>query len=114
MGWSSFLICVVPLYLLYGTGHRVLWILALGNAVANLWSYGVMHNYYVESSAERIKALQRNLALEGKLDEVKQRELDAIKHRADPHAAPNWLSTVNMVSLCIGLLLVAYGFWLLF
>jgi len=114
VGWLSFLICAVPLYLLYNTGHRVLWILALGNAIANLWSYGVMHNYAVESSAGRIKGLQRNLALEGKLDAEKQRQLDGLKLTANLDAVPNWLSTVNMVSSIGGLVFFVYGMWLLF
>ena len=114
MGWFSFLICTVPLYLLFNTGHRVLWILALVNAIANLWSYGVMHNYAVESSAERIKGLRRNLALEGKFDVEKERQIDKLKLAKNLAAVPNWLSTVNMVSFIIGLVFVVYGMWLLF
>ncbi len=114
MGWLSFLICALPLYLLYNTGHRVPWILALVNAIANLWSYGVMHNYAVESSAQRIKGLRRNLAFEGKLDAEKEREIDRLKLTMNSNAVPNWLSSVNMVSFIIGLVFVFYGTWLLF
>ncbi len=114
MGWLSFLICVVPLYLLYNTGHRVLWIFALGNALANLWSYGVMHNYAVESSAERIKNIKRYLAPEGRFDKEKQRQVDRLKLTFNLEAVPNWLSTVNMISSIIGLGFVVYGIWLLF
>lgn len=114
MGWLFSLICAVPLYLLFNTGHRVLWILALVNAVANLWSYGVMHNYAVESSAEKIKGLRRNLALEGKLGAEKERQIDKLKLAKDLAAVPNWLSTVDMVTFIIGVVFVAYGTWLLF
>lgn len=114
VGWLSFLICAFPLYLLYNTGHRVLWILALGNAIANFWSYGVMHNYAVESSAERIKNIKRNLALEGRLDKEKQQQVDRLKLTVNLKAVPNWLSTVNMVSVLIGLVFFIYGIWLLF
>ena len=114
MGWLSFLICAVPVYLLYNTGHRVLWILALVNAIASLWSYGVMHNYAVESSARRIKGLRRNLALEGRLDAQKEREIDRVKLSVNLEAVPNWLSSVNMVTFIIGLVFVVYGTWLLF
>jgi len=114
VGWFSFLISVVPLYLLYNTGHRVLWFLALGSAVANIWSLGVMHNYAVESSAQQIKTLQRNLALEGNLDAEKQRQIDGLKLTVNLNAVPNWLSTLNMVSLTIGLVFLVYGIWLLF
>jgi hypothetical protein len=66
MGWLSFLVCALPLYLLYNAGHPVLWVLALINGIANLWTFGVMHNYAVEASTQRIKGLRRNLAVEGK------------------------------------------------
>ena len=110
----SFLICAVAVYLLYNTGHRVVWILTLVNAIASLWSYGVMHNYAVGSSAERIKGLRRNLALEGKLDAEKAREIDRLKLTVNLRAVPSWLSSVNMVSFIIGLVCVVYGTWLLF
>lgn len=66
MGWLPFLFCALPLYLLYNAGHPILWALALINAIANLWTFGVMHNYAVKSSAQRIKGLRQNLAIEGK------------------------------------------------
>ena len=113
MGWLFSLICAVPLYLLLNTGHRVLWILALVNAVANLWSHGVMHNYAVESSAERIEGLRRNLAHERKFDAEKERQVDKLKLAKNLAAVPNWLSTVNMVTFIFGVVFVVYGTWLL-
>ena len=113
VGWLSFLICAFPLYLLYNTGHRVLWILALGNAIANLWSYGVMHNYAVESSADRIKTLKRNLALR-KVLKRNSDKVDRLNLTANSKAVPNWLSTVNMISSIVGLGFFVYGIWLLF
>ena len=88
MGWLSFLICAVPLYLLYNTDRPVLWVIALINAIANLWSYGVMHNYAVQSSAERIKRLRENLDLEGRLDAEEEREIDGLKPRMNLQAVP--------------------------
>lgn len=114
MGWLSLLICALPLYLLFNTGHRLLWIVALVNAIANLWSYGVMHNYAVGSSAQRIKNVRRNLALEGRLDADKQRNIDRLKLTGNPDVVPNWLSTINMISFIIGFAFVVYGAWLLF
>ena len=98
--------------LVYNTGHRLLWILALVNAIASLWSYGVMHNYAVASSAERLKGLRRNLALEG-LDGEKEREIDRLKLTVNLHAVPCWLSSVNMISFIIGVMFLVYGIWLL-
>lgn len=77
--------------------------LALIDAIVNLWSFGVMHNYAVDSSAHRIKALRRNLAVEGKLDAEKERETDQLKLTMNLNAVPNWLSAVNMMSFIAGL-----------
>jgi len=72
-----------------------------------------LHNYAVESSAERIKGLRRNLALEGKLDAEKEREIDRVKLTVNLQAVPNWLSSVNMISFIIGVKCLVYGIWLL-
>lgn len=109
MGWLSFLVCALPLYLLYNAGHPVLWVLALINAIANLWTFGVMHNYAVNSSAQRIKDLRRNLVVEGKLDAEKENEIDQLKVTMNLNAVPTWLSTVNMMSFIVGLALAVYG-----
>jgi hypothetical protein len=113
VGWLFFLICAVPLYLLYNTGHPILWGLALLNAIADLWSYGVMHNYAVESSSERIKRLRENLALEGRLDAKKERQIDRLKLDMSLQAVPKWLTTLKMMTFVIGLGFLAYGVWLL-
>jgi hypothetical protein len=99
MGWLSLLICALPLYLLYNAGHPVLWVLALINAITNVWTFGVMHNYAVKSSAHRIKGLRQNLAVEGKLSVEKQQEIDRLKLIENVNAIPTWLSTVNMIFL---------------
>ena len=78
MGWLSLLVCALPLYLLYNAGHPVLWVLALINAITNLWTFGVMHNYAVKSSPHRIKRLRQNLAIAGKLNVGKEREIDQL------------------------------------
>ena len=109
MGWLSLLVCALPLYLFYNAGHRVLWVLALINAITNLWSFGVMHNYAVKSSAQRIKRLRRNLAVDEKLDAEKEREVDQLKLRVNLNAVPTWLSTVNMMSFIAGVTFVVYG-----
>lgn len=113
VGWLSVLVCAAPLYLLYNTGRPVLWVLALVNLIANLWSYGVMHNYAVQSSANKIKRLRENLALEGKLDAEKEREIDSLKLNMNLQAVPNWLTTVDMITFLIGIGFLGYGIWLL-
>ena len=109
MGWLSFLVCALPLYLFYNAGHPVLWVLTLINAIANLWTFGVMHNYTVNSSAQKLKGLRRNIAVEGKLDADKEREIDQLKLSMNLNAVPTWLSTVNMMSFIVGLAFVVFG-----
>jgi len=113
MGWLAFLICTVPIYLLFNAGHPVLWALAPINAAANLWSYGVMHNYAVESSANKIKRLRENLALEGRLNAEKQMEIDKLKLKVNLKAVPSWLTYIDIVTFIIGLGLLAFGIWIL-
>jgi hypothetical protein len=111
MGWLSFVICIVALYLLYNTGQSVLWVVVLVNAIANLWSFGVMHNYAVGSSADKIKQLHRNLALEGRLNAEKHEELDKLELTKNLQAVPGWLTTVNMITFLIGVSFLGYGIW---
>lgn len=68
-----------------------------------------MHNYAVKSSAHRIKGLRQNLAVEGKLNVEKEREIDQLKLKVNLNAIPSWLSTVNMISLIAGVAFVVYG-----
>ena len=113
MGWLFFIICAVSVYLLYNIGQPVLWVLALINAIASLWSYGIMHNYAVEESAAKIKRLQENLSLEGRLDEERQAEIDKIKLAKNLQAVPGWLTTMNLLTFVIGFGLLGYGIWLM-
>ena len=113
MGWFSSLIYVVPIYLLYNTGHPVLWALTIVNAIVNFWSYGVMHNYAVRQSLRGIKRLRENLAFDGTLDVEKERELDRLKLKSNPDAVPDWLAGINILSTLVGLVGLIYGTWLL-
>lgn len=113
MGWPTFIVCAIPLYLLYNTGQSVLWTIALLNTIANLWSYGIMHNYSVEDSVEKINRLQENLAIEGRLDAEKQAQIDKIPVAKNLQAVPGWLTTVNLVKFVVGIAFVGYGVWLI-
>ena len=44
MGWFSFIICGIATYLAFKTNSAIS-IFALINAIANFWSFGIMHNY---------------------------------------------------------------------
>ena len=58
MGWFSLLICVIPIFLLYGTGHLVLWTIGIINAVLNFWSFGIMHNYALEATRKKYEGFE--------------------------------------------------------
>ena len=111
MGCLSVLVCAVPIYFIYNTGQPVLWIATLVNAIANLWSFGVMHNYAVGGSAEKIKRLRDNMTLEGRLDDEAQQRIDKIGLEKDLRAVPNWLSTINLITAIVGFCFLIYGVW---
>ena len=111
-GWLVSLICIAPLYFLYNTGHPVLWVIILCNTIVNLWSAGIMHNYAIGQSVDRIKQLEKNLAQEGKLDAEKQAEIDRIPFAKNLDAVPGWITTINMLSSLAGLGFLGYAIWL--
>lgn len=76
MGWIQLILCGTAAYLLYQAGAQIVFYIAAINAGANLWSFGVMHNY-----------------------------------RDDPLSAPNFWTTVNMVTTFAGLGLLIYSFF---
>lgn len=45
MGFWQVLICGAAAYLLYQSGAQIIFYIAAVNAGANLWSYGIMHNF---------------------------------------------------------------------
>lgn len=109
MGWLSFLVCLAPVLILFRSGHPVLWMAATANAALNLWSFGVMYNYAVERSAERIRRLRENLMAEGRLDLPAQRRLDSLQVTKDLSAVPSWLTSINMLSAVAGLVLLIWA-----
>ncbi len=45
MGWVQVILCLIAAYLLYQAGAQIVFYIAAINAGANLWSFGIMHNY---------------------------------------------------------------------
>lgn len=107
----SFFICAASVLPLIYTGRPFLSIAALVNAYANLWLYGVMHNYAVLSSAESITPSQENLDSEGKLKAEKEGELNELQPNMNVQAVPSWLTIVNMLTILIGIVFFGYGIW---
>jgi len=88
-------------------------IISLVNGVVNFWSFGVMHNYALTASSEKIKRLRDNLELAGNLDEEKMSRLNEMENKIDPRsvdAVPDWLATTNMLTTLIGLFFLVVSF----
>ncbi len=91
MGWLSVAIGVIAATVLYGTGHGVLFTLAIVLTIACLWSWGVMHNFATE-------AAKRRSTYTGGFYDLTESEVDS---------APNWISAINMLStLAVVVLLI--------
>lgn len=50
-GWIFLSICLVPLLLFYVSGKTGWMVVSIVNAVANFWSFGIMHNYATDPDA---------------------------------------------------------------
>jgi hypothetical protein len=109
-GWLGVLVCATPIYLLWGRGQPALLTLAIVNTLLNFWSFGVMHNYAVESSRQRIVQLRDNLVAEGRSQDEVHAVVDRIPLRSNPRLVPNWLARVNLASTIAGLALAVTAF----
>ena len=107
MGWLAVLIATIPAVLLWGAG--VIWFIALGNAVLNFWSFGVMHNFATAAGAERIRQLRKNLEGE-ELTPERQLGLLSLRPEKNLEHVPNWLTIVNMASTIMAVGLLVYAF----
>lgn len=90
MGWFSVLISGVAAYLLYDTGHPVLFSLAILAVVGCLWSWGIMHNYATHLASRRSN-------YHGGFHDITKEEAAS---------APDWIATVNMAFSALGLILL--------
>lgn len=109
MGWLSSLIAAIPVYIFWSSGHYIVVALAAVNALANFWSYGVMHNYAVSASSWRVRQLQESLRAQGDLTPERQAHLDRIPLELDPSAVPDWLAKINLATTVLGVVGVVTG-----
>lgn len=93
MGWFTTAISVFAAYLIYGTGHQILFFLAIIISIGCLWSWGIMHNFATDL------ARQRNNYTSDFRD-ITELEADAV---------PNWITGVNMGFSALGLIMLAIG-----
>lgn len=90
VGFLSVLVAGVAAILLGSSGHSVLMILAIVTAVADFWSWGVMHNFATE-------AAKRRATYTGGFYDITAQEAQA---------APDSVTLVNMIATLAGVLLL--------
>lgn len=102
-GWISAVICASATFLLFRGQHYILAAIMTATLFVNFWSFGVMHNFAVSRSYEKMKRLQQHLANTNHSPE-QQEALDRLKLKEIPEDIPDWLARVNLVSTLTGLL----------
>jgi len=80
MGWLPVLVGIAAAVLLYGTGHGILFTLAVASAAGCFWSWGVMHNYSTN-------AAKKSSSYRGDFYDFTGQEIQS---------ASNWITVVNM------------------
>lgn len=107
-GWLSVISSLLAAILLYGTGPLYLFIFAILITIACFWTFGIMHNYAINSAKSRHDRILENMRLEGRSEE----EIAAFDNRIirpsshDVSAVPDKLAFVNMIVSIIGYILL--------
>ena len=89
-GWITIGISALATYSFYRIDQTFLMILSIANTGLSFWSFGVMHNYALDTSKSKAKILRENMRVEGRLDEQAEKRLNKHARRINPSAAPNW------------------------
>jgi hypothetical protein len=111
MGFLSVLLCASAAATLYGTGHPILFWISVFLAIADFWTWGVMHNFAMESAKLRRKHCRENFNVERRQQE-EINKLDQTKIRIEPrdlNAVPDGLSAVNMIIAICGVVMLVWG-----
>jgi hypothetical protein len=113
-GWISVIASLIATILLYGTGHLYFFIFAILITIACFWTFGIMHNYAINSAKYRHDRIVENMKLEGRSEE----EITAFDSRIispSPHdvtAVPDKLSVINMIISITGYVLLLIAIYL--
>ncbi|MBI4579312.1 MAG: hypothetical protein HY718_06390 [Planctomycetes bacterium] len=112
-GWIGIATTVIGAALLFSLGHPWFGGAALGIAVLQFWSFGIMHNYAYEPVARHMRALDE-LRKDG-FPEADAKMLEAIKPEPNPMLAPNWVTVLNLLATLVGagLFVVALVLWVM-
>jgi hypothetical protein len=90
MGWLHVLISITASFLLYKTGSKLLFIIAVIATIGSFWSWGIMHNYATNRAKKR-------LSYRGGFYDLTEKEIVSV---------PNWITRINMMFAFLGLILL--------
>jgi hypothetical protein len=110
-GLVNLAICVLAAVAFYGTGHPILFSLAVTGSLVALWSWGVMHNHATRSAKRRRELVVEMMRAEGQADEEIQKYDSSLINPdpADAKAIPDWLAMVNLLATLAGVVLLIWG-----
>lgn len=90
MGWLHVLIGIIASFILYKTGPKYLFIVAVIVTIGAFWSWGIMHNYATNQAKKR-------LSYRGGFYDFMEKEIETV---------PNWITRINIVFTFLGLILL--------
>ena len=93
MGWLPVLISAFAAYLIYDTGHPVIFVIAAITTIGCIWSWGIMHNFATDLASKRSD-------YSGNFGDIIEFEAQAV---------PNWITSINMGFSALGLILLIIG-----
>jgi hypothetical protein len=107
-GKINLIIGIITTLIFFWIDSMLIW-LSLGTTILIFWSFGVIHNFAMNSARERRKLIIENKGHEGASPEEIERVKNLPIHisSGDLNIVPNWLTTLNMIfSLAIYVLLI--------
>ena len=107
-GLINLIIGILTTLIYYWIDSSLIW-LSIGTTILIFWSFGIMHNFALNSARETRKIIIENKGHEGASPE----EIERVKNlpiqisSGDMYMVPNWLTQLNMIfSLTIYVLLI--------
>jgi hypothetical protein len=82
------------------------------NAVINLWSFGIMHNYAIRNNSEFAETVRKNReSEEGALSLDNKKKLLKIANKLRPEDIPDWLVYLNIITVFLAVIFfIVYWF----
>lgn len=84
---------------MHGTGHLLLFWVAIISMLLHFWSWGVMHNFATDE-ARRLSSRNPGFWFD-RMDESQKQQL--------LHAVPDHVAWINLIASAVAILLLLYG-----